>query len=354
MKEERRGREADAFRGFARPESARADSGLRANRPLRVGFLSTAKINEEILAGAREVSSVEIVAVASREPGRAEMYARERGLARAHGSYEMLLEDDDVDAIYVPLPNRLHHEWAMRALAAGKHVLAEKPYSRRPAEGEEAFDLAEESGLVLMEGFMYRHHPQTGIVAELVAAGAVGGLRTIRASFMFRLERPGDPRLDPELDGGALMDVGCYCVSGSRLLAGEPVRVYGEQVTGETGVDVGFHGTLRFADDVVAQIDCSFLLPRFQRLEAAGDEGTIVVEAPFRPDMGGDLLLVRAGETTRLDVPAADLFARELENFAAAVAGTAPPLLGRADALGQARTIDALYRSAAEGRAISP
>jgi predicted dehydrogenase len=320
---------------------------------LRLGLLSTARINDAILDGAATAERVQVVAVASREAARAERYARDRGLPRAHGSYEPLLDDADVDAIYVPLPNGLHHEWTMRALAAGKHVLCEKPYSRRPAEVEAAFDLAERAGVVLMEAFMYRHHPQTAIVADLVFGGAVGIVRTIRASFGFHLDRPNDVRFSPELDGGALMDVGCYCVSGSRLLAGEPERVLGEQVVGPSGVDVAFHGTLRFPGDVVSQIDCSFVHAGRQRLEVVGDEGVLVVEAPFRPDFGGDVLLERRGETSRVDVPEAPMYALQLDNFAAAVAGDEPPLLGRADALGQARAIEALYRSAAEGRAVT-
>ena len=136
---------------------------------VRLGLLSTARINAEILSAASSSERVQVVAVASREVARAQAYAREHGLPRAHGSYEALLEDAEVDAIYVPLPNGLHHEWTMRALRAGKHVLCEKPYSRHPGEVEEAFALAEESDLVLMEAFMYRHHPQSGVVAELVA-----------------------------------------------------------------------------------------------------------------------------------------------------------------------------------------
>jgi xylose dehydrogenase (NAD/NADP) len=320
---------------------------------LKLGFLSTAKINDEILDGVRVIDSVDVVAVASRDAARAEAYARERGIARAHGSYEALLADDEVDAIYIPLPNQLHHAWTMRALRAGKHVLAEKPYSRRPAEVEEAFALAEASGLVLMEAFMYRHHPQTATAVDLVAGGEIGRLRTIRASSGFLLDRPGDVRFSAALDGGALMDVGCYCVSGSRLLAGEPERVHGEQVLGETGVDVAFHGLLRFENDVVAEFDCSFVQARGQRLEAVGEDGILVVETPFRPDWGGGVFLRRDGDTMRVDVPEAKMFALELDNFAAAIAGTAPPLLSRADALGQARAIEALYRSAEEGRAIS-
>jgi predicted dehydrogenase len=319
---------------------------------LRLGLLSTARINDSILAAAAASDRVEVVAVASRDADRSQAYARARGLARAHGSYEALLEDADVDAIYVPLPNGLHHEWTLRALRAGKHVLCEKPYTRRPAEVEEAFGLAERSGLVLMEAFMYRHHPQTAIVAELVGGGVIGRLRSIRATFTFRLEREDDARLEPELDGGSLMDVGCYCVSGSRLLAGEPVRALGEQVTGETGVDLAFHGTLVFDDEVVAQIDSSFALPRFQRLEAFGEDGSLHVDAPWRPDWGGAVLRRRGEEVVRVEIPSADMFRLEIENLADAVAGDAPPHLGRADALGQARALEALTRSAAEGRAV--
>jgi predicted dehydrogenase len=319
---------------------------------LRLGLLSTARINDSILAAAAASDRVEVVAVASRDADRSQAYARARGLARAHGSYEALLEDADVDAIYVPLPNGLHHEWTLRALRAGKHVLCEKPYTRRPAEVEEAFGLAERSGLVLMEAFMYRHHPQTAIVAELVGGGVIGRLRSIRATFTFRLEREDDARLKPELDGGSLMDVGCYCVSGSRLLAGEPVRALGEQVTGETGVDLAFHGTLVFDDEVVAQIDSSFALPRFQRLEAFGEDGSLHVDAPWRPDWGGAVLRRRGEEVVRVEIPSADMFRLEIENLADAVAGDAPPHLGRVDALGQARALEALTRSAAEGRAV--
>ncbi len=305
-----------------------------------------------MLDGASLVDGIAVEAVASRDAERADTYARKRGIPRAYATYEALLGDDEIDAVYVPLPNGMHHEWTMRALQSGKHVLCEKPYSRRPAEVEEAFDLAGRSDLVLMEAFMYRHHPQTVTVAELVAGGAIGRLRTIRVTSGFQLDRPEDVRLAADLDGGALMDVGCYCISGSRLLAGEPERVYGEQVTGETGVDLAFHGVLRFADDVVAQFDCSFVQAHGQRLEAVGDEGTVVVASPFRPDLGRGVTLRRGDESRGIEIPEARMFALELENFASAIAGEAPPLLDRADALGQARTIDALYRSAAERRAI--
>jgi D-xylose 1-dehydrogenase (NADP+, D-xylono-1,5-lactone-forming) len=315
----------------------------------RLGLLSTANINRMVLAGAARSDRIDVVAIASRDAARAQAYAHDHGIVRAHGGYEALFADPEVDGVYVSLPNGLHHEWSMRALAAGKHVLCEKPYSRRPAEVEEAFDLAEQNGLVLMEAFMYRHHPQTRLVADVVQGGAIGTVRLIRTSFSFQLDDLTNVRARPELEGGALMDVGCYCVSGARLLAGEPEEVSGWQRLGSTGVDMSFAGVLAFPNGVCALIDASFELPARQRLEAYGSEGTIVVEAPWRVDLGGDAWLHRNGSAERLDVPEADSYQQELENLAAVASGEDEHLLGRADALGQARAIEALYRSAESG-----
>jgi len=320
---------------------------------MRLGLLSTANINRAILAGAAKTDRVDVVAVGSRDAERAEAYAAEHGLATAHSSYQALLADPDVEAVYISLPNGMHHAWTMEALAAGKHVLCEKPYTRHPGEAEEAFDAADAAGLVLAEAFMYRHHPQTAAVARLVADGAVGRLCAVKATFTFPLHDLSDVRALPELDGGALMDVGCYCVSGIRLLAGEPEHVRGEQVTGTTGIDMAFHGTLRCADDVVGQFEASFRSPQRQSLEAVGETGVLVVEAPWRLDWGGSVTLRRDGETEVVEVEGADSYTRELENLADAIEGGAPALLGRADAVGQARVIDALYRSAASGTRIA-
>ncbi|HET6624023.1 MAG TPA: Gfo/Idh/MocA family oxidoreductase [Gaiellaceae bacterium] len=320
---------------------------------LRLGLLSTANINRRILAAAASGGDVSVVAVGSRDRERATAYAREHGLERAHGSYDALLADEEVDAVYVSLPNGLHHEWTLRALRAGKHVLCEKPYSRHPAEVEEAFALAERSGLVLTEAFMYRHHPQTGLVAGLVRDGAIGRPRLLRAAFSFVLASLEDVRADPALDGGSLMDLGCYCVSAIRLLGGEPESVVGEQALGPTGVDMSFEGELRLAGGAVGSFRCSFTDPQHQELEIVGEEGTLRVQAPWRVDWGGDVLVERGGEMTRVDVPDSGLYEAELANLADAAAGVAEPLLGREDALGQARAIDGLYRSAdEEGRPV--
>jgi predicted dehydrogenase len=315
---------------------------------MRLGLLSTANINRQILVGARGAGQVDVVAVGSRDGAKAQTYAGEHGIAKAHGSYEALLEDTDVDAVYISLPNGMHHEWTMRALAAGKHVLCEKPYTRHPAEAVEAFDAAEAAGLVLMEAFMYRHHPQSATIQRLVRDGAVGRVLAVKAVFSFPLADLTNVRALPELDGGALMDVGCYCVSGSRLVAGDPVSVLAEQVVGETGVDMALYGTLRFPDDAVAQIEASFLAPERQSLEVVGDGGVLRAFAPWRVDWGGDLVLERDGVSDVLAVDEANSYTLQLENFADAIEGREPALLGRADAVAQARVIDALYRSAAE------
>jgi predicted dehydrogenase len=324
---------------------------------VKFGFLSTARINEHLLAAASSSDRVNVLAVASRDAARAEAYARAHSIERAYGSYDELLADPDVEAVYVSLPNALHIEWSIRALEAGKHVLCEKPLTRRPEEVERAFDAAARAERLLMEAFMYRHHPQTRRVKQLVDQGAIGRLRAIRGIFSFDLlaERDvEDVRLNAELDGGSLMDVGCYCVSGARLLAGEPERIWGEQVPAETGVDMAFHGTLRFPGDVVAQFHSSLALPARQELEALGDEASLLVEAPWRVDLGGDVFLRSDSAVERIEVEEADAYRLELENLAAAIRGEAPPLLGRDDAAGQAAAIAALYRSAEAGEAVAP
>jgi predicted dehydrogenase len=313
-----------------------------------LGILSTARINQAILAGVRQTDRVDVVAVASRDQRRAESYAREHGIERAHGSYEGLLEDPEVEAVYISLPNSLHVEWSVKALEAGKHVLCEKPLDRRPDAVERAFDAAERAGLLLMEAFMYRHHPQTRKLEEVVASGAVGELRQLRTLFSFTLADLTDVRLDPELDGGALMDLGCYCVSGCRLLAGEPELVFGRQRTGPTGVDVRFTAVLQFPGDVFGEFHCGFDLPDATGIEAIGSEGTALVRDPVRCR---DPHVELNGE--RVDVEDLDRYMLQLENFSDAVRGEAEPLLGREDAVGQARVIDALYRSAASGAAVS-
>jgi xylose dehydrogenase (NAD/NADP) len=312
---------------------------------LRWGLLSTARINDALLAGLKASDSGDAVAVASRDLTRARAYAAARGIPEAHGGYEALLADPGVDAIYISLPNGLHLEWAQRALRAGKHVLCEKPMGRDPVAVAAAFDLAQERGLVLTEAFMYRHHPQTLRLAELVAQDAVGELRTIRAHFSFHLQDPADVRLSDALEGGALMDLGCYCVSAARLLAGEPEAFGGVKVTGGDGVDTSFAGSLRFPGDVVAAFTASFRSAPGHGLEVTGERGVLRVADPWHARDPG-IELTGADGSRRIEIPAADSYRLEVEDLARAVAGETPVRLGREDAVGQARTIQALYAAA--------
>ena len=317
--------------------------------PVRWGLLSTARINEAIIGGAAGTDTTQIVAVASRDQARADAYAAEHGLARAHGSYEALLEDDDVEVVYNSLPNSLHVEWTIRALEAGKHVLCEKPMDKRPDAVERAFDAADKAGRLLMEAFMYRHHPQTKKFAELVAGGAIGELRQLRSRFSFMLEDSADVRMLAELDGGALMDLGCYCFSMQRLVAGDPELVVGRQRTGGDGVDVRFAAVLEFPGGALGEFYCGFDLPDANGIEAIGSTGVAVVHDPVRCR---DPHVELNGE--RVDLEDLDRYCLQVANFSAAVRGEAEPLLGRDDALAQARTIAALYRSAESGRAETP
>jgi xylose dehydrogenase (NAD/NADP) len=319
--------------------------------PVRWGIISTALINRLVIPPAQASEQVDLVAVASRDQARAEEYAREWGIERAYGSYEELLEDPEIEAVYISLPNSLHCPWSIRALEAGKHVLCEKPFSRRAAEVEEAFDVAERTGRILMEAFMYRHNPQTRKVEELVHGGAIGDLRLVRAAFSFTMADPENVRMLPDVEGGGLMDVGCYCVSACRLLAGEPEHVYGEQVTGPTGVDVVFAGTMRFAGGVVGEFDCGLVLPSRDELEVMGGDGSLFLDDPWHA-REPVIELRRDGEVERIELDRTDSYGLELENMSDAIRGRAEPLLGRDDAVGQARAIEALYRSAATGAAV--
>jgi predicted dehydrogenase len=311
-------------------------------RRIRWGILGTGDINRKLLRGARLSDAVEVVAVASRDEQRAAAFAQEHDIPRSFGSYEGLLEDPAVDAVYICVPNALHHPWTMSALAAGKHVLSEKPYTRRPDEVTEAFDAADRGGLVLSEAFMWRHTRQTQRLLELLPR--IGQLQTIRATFSFVLENPANIRLRSDLDGGSLMDVGCYCVSGARLLAGEePEAVFGMQDVGPSGVDIRFTGLLRFGGGVVAEFTSAFTTFH-ESLEAIGTAGSIRLPDPWHNVTG---LIYLNDEEIRLDP--GNPYQDELENVGAAIRGEADPRLGRADALGQARAIAALYESAATG-----
>jgi len=316
------------------------------------GIISTARINRLFLEGARTADGVEIVAVASRDQAKSEEYARQNEIANAHGSYEALLDDPQIEAVYISLPNSMHVEWSICALKAGKHVLCEKPLSRRAQEVERAFDVAEREQRLLMEAFMWRHNPQTARLTDLLNQGAVGRVRVIRAAFGFVTNDPANVRLQTGLDGGALMDVGCYCVSATRLIAGEPERVSAEQSLGGDGVDVAFAATMRHAGDVLSHFDAGLALDSRDLLEIVGDEGSLKLDDPWHCRNPG-IDLTRGGDTERIEIERANSYGLEAENFSAAIRGDGAPLLGRQDATAQALTIEALYRAADTGQAVA-
>lgn len=323
---------------------------------VRWGLLSTAAINTKVLAGARASDRVEVVAVASRDPGRADAYARENGIARAHGSYEALLADEAVEAVYVPLPNSMHAEWTRRALEAGKHVLVEKPFGRRAHEVAEVTALAAGRGLVVAEGFMWRHHPQAAQALQMIRDGAIGRLLLVRAAFSFGLEGlrgAGDTRFDAALDGGGLMDVGCYCVSAIRLMSGEePERVHAERLAGPTGVDLVLAATLRMPSGAIGQFDCGFLSRHRDELEIVGEEGSLFLDDPWHCrepviELRGD------GPPERIALERVDPYRRELEDVSDAIRGLRSLRGAAADAVAQARVLEALHEAAVTGAAVT-
>jgi predicted dehydrogenase len=320
--------------------------------PVRWGILSTADINRLVIPPAQASPKVDLVAVASRTQERADEYAARWGIPRAHGSYEALLADPEIEAVYVSLPNSLHCEWSIRAAQAGKHVLCEKPMDRKADSVDDAFDAADAAGTFVMEAFMWRHNPQTRRLQELLADGAIGELRVVRSCFSYGLYDTDNVRLRTDLDGGALMDVGCYCVSGSRLVAGgEPELAYGQQWTGPTGTDWTFTALLRFPGDVLALFDCGTALSNRDELEAIGSEGSLFLDDPWhcrRPVIE----LRRDDGVERIEIEPVDSYGLELENLSDAIRGEARPLLGRDDAVAQARVIESLFSSAASDAAI--
>ena len=321
-------------------------------RAVKWGILSTGNINRKVIPAAHASPKVDLVAVASRDQGRAAAYAKTWEIRRAYGSYEALLADPEVEAVYISLPNSMHCEWSIKALEAGKHVLCEKPLSRHTTDVEAVFDAADRTGRLLSEAFMYRHNPQTKRAKQLVDEGAIGEPRLIRSAFSYSLYDLDNIRLRMALEGGALMDVGCYSVSGSRLFGGEPEKVFGEAWVGPSGTDWVFAGVLRFPGDVVALFDAGTAMTERDELEAIGSEASLFLDDPWHCIAPG-IELRRDGNVERIEVDPFDSYRLELENLSDAIRGEDELLLGRADAVAQARVLEALHESAVSGRPVS-
>jgi D-xylose 1-dehydrogenase (NADP+, D-xylono-1,5-lactone-forming) len=322
---------------------------------LRWGVLSTANIGRIAVNPAiRASSNGELAAVASRDAEKARAFAEAGGFPRHHGSYEALLEDPHVDAVYIPLPNGMHREWSIKAAEHGKHVLCEKPLGLDAAECLEMAAAADANGVVLMEAFMYRFHPRIDRIIERVRAGAIGELRGIRSAFTFRLTRMTDIRWRRELGGGALMDVGCYCVNVSRTVAGaEPVEVAAWADFTGGDVDARLAGMLRFDGDVFAQFDCALTMERREMCEVAGTDGVLAIEDAFLPGTGDtDIRTLRGRAQPSVEtVPGADEYRLMVEHFARCALDGTPLRYPATEAAANMRVIDALLASARAGGA---
>lgn len=291
-------------------------------------------------------------AVASRDTAKAEAFATTHGIGQAHGSYDALLADETVEAIYVSLPNGLHVDWVIKALEAGKHVLCEKPMDGDPGNVVRAFDAADRAGRLLMEAFMYRHHPDTAKLAQIVTSGQLGEISHIRAALTFTMPGSNNVRLSPELQGGALMDVGCYAISAIRMLSGDPESVCGRAHMGPTGVDLRFAAMFRFRSGATGFFDCGLDLPSRSSLEIVGTKGIVRADwpffRPFFPHLDPPMIDVRVGlNSIKLTLQDDNPYLTQINNFSRAIRGLEEPLLGRSDAVAQAIVIDALQRSAA-------
>ena len=255
------------------------------SKKFKWGILSTANIGRKAMIPALQASAMaEVAAVASRDMDRARQFADELSIPKAYGDYQALLDDPEIDAIYNPLPNHLHKPWSIQAAEAGKHILCEKPLALNTRECEEMIAAAESNHVILMESFMYRHHPRIQAAAKMVRAGELGEIKTIESAFTFRLRDKDDIRYQPEMGGGAVMDVGCYCINLSRLIAGrEPKAVQARATWSDSGVDQQLVGLLDFGNGLLAHFDCGFKQSRRQRAIIAGTERFMVLRDVFVP-----------------------------------------------------------------------
>ena len=331
------------------------------NAPLGLGILGAARIARSFIAGVAPSMSVRVVAVASRDAARAAQFAADTGVGRWHGSYESLIADPDVEAVYVPLPNGLHAEWAIRALHAGKHVLCEKPLAATHAEAAAMFAAARRAGRVLVEGFPYLAQPHALKLRQLVAAGEIGRLQTIQAAFGFTLADRANIRFDAALGGGALLDVGVYPISLVRVLVGaRPWRVHAVARWDIGGVDETLVATLEHADGPLAQISCGFAASAHRYAVIAGTAGVLRTTYPNTPPAGQPgIVEIKRGVAADLDyesiqVPALNGFRAEAESFERLLRAGPDHWSGAtaAESLDIMATLDAVLASARSGRPV--
>lgn len=318
----------------------------------RWGILSTANIGRVAMIPALKASKqAEVSAVASRNLEGAKVFASQLDIEKAYGSYQDLLEDPNIDIIYIPLPNHLHKEWTIRAAEAGKHILCEKPLALDPDECHEMINAARANGVKLMESFMYRHHPRILGAVDLVRSGKIGDVKVIETGFTFTLKNFQDIRYQPEMGGGALMDVGCYCVNIIRLMAGrEPLSVMAKAVWAKTNVDEQLSGILDFGDGLTAHFDCGFNMTSRQRCLIAGTEGYLEIPNCFLPGKNKSTITEVKGPNIMkaYSYKGADHYRLIADDFMGSITSN-KPLYDINDAINNMRVINALMNSARSG-----
>jgi xylose dehydrogenase (NAD/NADP) len=325
-------------------------------RKLRWGILGVARINQRLLPAFRKSSLVELVALASRDQARADSAAREAGIPRAYGSYQALLDDPEIEAVYIPLPNTLHPEWTQRAAEAGKHILCEKPLAPTAPLAREVIDYCKARNIKLLEGFMWPHHPRTTQIRQLIDSGTIGTVQRVSGAFTFVLPLdPANIRLRPDMAGGSLLDVGCYPVGAIRWAFGaEPVSVYA-RARYENEVDLDLSGIVWLEDGRVGTFDCGFSMPYRTWLEITGSEGTIFVPRMWLPEPEASFTILRDGqeEPEKRTVEGHDQIVYMLDNFSQAVLNNEPVRPDPEEAYRTLLVLDALALSAREGREVS-
>ena len=323
---------------------------MSSSSPIHIGILGAAAIVPTALTNpARSVPEAQIVAIAARDPKRAQAFARKHHIPRVHQTYRDLLADPEIDAIYNPLPNSLHAEWTIRALQASKHVLCEKPFASNLQEAEEMAKTANETGLVLSEAFAYRYHPLTSRVREIITRGELGTIRHIEAQFCFLLPSPNNIRFNYELAGGALMDCGCYPVSLIRHLAeAEPTVSRAEARLFAPQVDHKMSADLSFADGRTAHLVCDMLSPKLFRsfLKVEGDAGKLRAINPYHPHWFNWLSVRGRSGSHSEPVRGGNSYLLQLQAFIKAIRGEMELNTDPADAIGNMRVIDAIYEKA--------
>ena len=321
--------------------------------PFRWGILGVARINRS-LVGPLASNGHRLLAIASRTLERAREYAAAQQIPRAYGSYEALLADPEIDAVYIPLPHSMHVEWSVKAAAAGKHVLVEKPASLDAAGIVLLQAAAREHGVVITEAFMYRHHPIVAVARQLAHDGTIGRLQAVRGTFSFVLDRPGDTRLDVEHGGGSLWDVGCYPASFARTIVGaRPISVQAVAAWSSAGVDMSFFGQLRFPDEVVAQVHSSFESPFKTEIEIVGSEGRLLIRHPFKPETVETIEVSTADGTRTVTVEGPPLYQGEVDDVRDAAREGRAPLVTLADSLDNVDTLQALAAAARSGETVT-